>query len=69
MSEDEFKELPPFQPICGKRSNIGNLAREYDQRLGFHPGPFNVPATAIPDIMQKAIKNYEEKLKDKAKRL
>ncbi len=55
MSEYEFSELPDHKKICTLLSGAGKLADKYDQRLTFHPGPFNVLASPTDDVVQRAI--------------
>lgn len=60
MSEYEFTDLPQFEHIAGQLQTIGELARSYDQRLSFHPGPFNVLASANTDVVKKTIKELDQ---------
>jgi UV DNA damage endonuclease len=38
---------------------VGNLARELDVRISFHPGQFCVLASATPDIVERSIDEFE----------
>lgn len=40
-------------------ARIGELARERDVRLSFHPGQFCVLASATPDIVERSIDEFE----------
>ena len=42
MSEYNFSELPDYKEIKDVLANAGKLSKDYNQRLTFHPGPFNV---------------------------
>lgn len=55
MSEYDFSELPDYKKICTLLSGVGKLAEKYDQRLTFHPGPFNVLASPTEDVVTRAI--------------
>jgi UV DNA damage endonuclease len=41
-SEYEFADLPNYDEILTLLREIGSLAKKYNQRIGFHPGHFNV---------------------------
>jgi UV DNA damage endonuclease len=60
MSEYEFHELPAYNAIQEKLARIGRVAQENDMRLTFHPGPFNVLATANPDVLKRTIKELRQ---------
>ena len=55
MSEYEFSDLPDIGKIRTLLTGLGNLAKKYDHRLTFHPGPFNVLASPNPDVVRKTI--------------
>lgn len=55
MSEYEFSDLPDIGKIRTLLAGLGNLAKKYDHRLTFHPGPFNVLASPNPDVVRKTI--------------
>ncbi len=42
-----------------KLSGIGELARQLDVRLSFHPGQFTVLASASDDIVRRSIEEFE----------
>lgn len=60
MSEYEFTDLPQFEHILGQMETIGKLASSYDQRLSFHPGPFNVLASANEEVVRKTVKELDQ---------
>jgi UV DNA damage endonuclease len=40
-------------------AKIGDLARQHDVRLSFHPGQFTVLASANPEIVERSIAEFE----------
>jgi len=56
-SEYELKDLPDYDKICNVLKGAGALAKQYGQRLTFHPGPFSVLASANPDVVTKTIRD------------
>jgi UV DNA damage endonuclease len=60
MSEYEIEALPQFNKIHTQLKNIGRLAAEYDQRLTYHPGPFNVLASENEHVVNKTIKELNQ---------
>lgn len=54
-SEYQLKDLPDYDKICNVLKGAGTLAKQYGQRLTFHPGPFSVLASANPDVVAKTI--------------
>jgi UV DNA damage endonuclease len=57
MSEYEISELPRFDEISNLLLEAGSLAKSTDQRLTFHPGPFNVLGSPNPVAVNKTIKD------------
>jgi len=55
MSEYEFDNLSTITRIRTLLSGLGNFVKVNDQRLTFHPGPFNVLASPNPDVVRKTI--------------
>ena len=55
MSEYDFTQLPDYGKISTLLLGAGNLAKRYNQRLTFHPGPFNVLASPNDNVVQKTI--------------
>ena len=60
MSEYNIPDLPNFTAIEKKLKQAGALASKYNQRLSFHPGPFNVLASANPNVVKKTIKELDQ---------
>jgi UV DNA damage endonuclease len=60
MSEYELEELPGFVEIKTLLEKAGQLAKTYEQRLSFHPGPFNVLASAKKAVVQKTVKELNQ---------
>ena len=54
-SEYKLSDLPDYEEICSLLKDAGNIARETNQRLSFHPGPFNVLGSPNPDLVSKTI--------------
>ena len=59
MSEYKFEDLPNFNTIKKLLKEAGDLSYEHNQRLSFHPGPFNVLASPNPDVVDKTIKELD----------
>lgn len=55
MSEYKFSDLPDYGKIKTLLAGAGNLANKYNQRLTFHPGPFNVLASPNDDVVKKTL--------------
>lgn len=55
MSEYELSDLPDYDKICNILYGVGKLTDKYDQRLTFHPGPFNILASPKQDVVDKTI--------------
>lgn len=57
MSEYKFDDLPDIQLITNMLSGIGKLVdiSQYNHRITFHPGPFNVLASPNPDVIKKTV--------------
>lgn len=55
MSEYEITELPNFDKIHRLLQTAGKLAMDNGQRLGFHPGQFNILVSPRPDVVEKTI--------------
>jgi UV DNA damage endonuclease len=60
MSEYEFTDLPNYNRIASLLSVVGELAKEYNQRLTFHPGPFNVLCSPNEDVVLKTVKELNK---------
>jgi len=55
MSEYDFNDLPDIDRIRNLLSGLGKLITQYDHRVSFHPGPFNVLASPNTDVVRKTI--------------
>ena len=51
----KIEELPNSYLILQKLSEIGCFAQETQQRLSYHPGPFNVLASSNPKVIEKTV--------------
>lgn len=60
MSEYEFTDLPDYNKIKKLLSGLGVLANKYDQRLTFHPGPFNVLCSPNGDVVKRTINDLDK---------
>lgn len=58
-SEYNFEELPKWDKIRVILLEIGTLAKEYDMRLSFHPGPFVKIASAKEHVVVNSLKELE----------
>lgn len=54
-SEYDFNDLPDITKIKNLLSGLGNLVKQYNHRLSFHPGPFNVLASPSESVVKKTI--------------
>jgi UV DNA damage endonuclease len=55
-SEYEFDQLPDIECIRKILHDAGSYAKSVNQRLSFHPGPFNVLASKSECVVKKALK-------------
>lgn len=60
MSEYEIHELPNFSQIEINLKRAGNIAKETDQRLTFHPSHFCVIASERLDVVEKSMKELRQ---------
>jgi len=60
MTYYDFKELPDYPMIDVYLKNIGALAKQYGQRLTFHPSHFNALGSPNPVVVEKAIKELNK---------
>ena len=60
MSEYELKDLPTYEKIKTLGKGIGQLVKNYGQRLSFHPGPFNVLGSPNPVLIKKTSKELNQ---------
>ena len=55
-----FWQKPDVQTYCEKEfAKVGDLARQLDVKLSFHPGQFCVLASDNPDIVDRSIEEFE----------
>ena len=54
-SEYDFDDLPDIMKIKNLLSGLGNLVKQYNHRLSFHPGPFNVLASPSESVVKKTV--------------
>lgn len=54
-SEYSFDNLPDIVKIKNIMTGLGNLIEQYNHRVGFHPGPFNVLASPNQDVITKTV--------------
>lgn len=59
-SEYEISDLPDFLEISNTLRMCGDLAKETDQRLTFHPSPYCVIASERQDVVIKSIKELNQ---------
>jgi len=58
-SEYNFEDLPKWSKIEKLLLETGSLAKEYDMRLSFHPGPFVKIASLKETVVINSIKELE----------
>jgi UV DNA damage endonuclease len=52
-------DYPDFKEICDTLQTAGMIARQSQQRLTFHPGPFNLLASPKKDVVENTVKDLE----------
>lgn len=60
MSEYEFFNLSRYDEIRKLLSIVGELSLKFNQRLTFHPGPFNVLASPRKEVVENTIKELNK---------
>ena len=60
MSEYEFADLPNWTKIKNLLKGAGTLAMQYDQRITFHPGQFNILTSEREDVVVKTLKELRQ---------
>jgi UV DNA damage endonuclease len=58
-SEYSLEDLPKWSKIKEILQETGSLAKEYDMRLSFHPGPFVKLGSAKETVVDNSIKELE----------
>lgn len=60
MSEYELESLPDIKFIKSVLQEIGRKVKQHHHRLTYHPGPFNVLASANEYVVQKTLKELRQ---------
>ena len=60
MSHYTFSSLPNFNKIQRLLSQIGNIVKENDLRVSYHPGPFNILGSEREDVVIKTIDELDK---------
>jgi UV DNA damage endonuclease len=60
MSNYELSELPQYEDICRVLKLCGDIAKNFDMRLSFHPGAFTILSSPKPAVVEKAIKELDQ---------
>lgn len=60
ISEYDMFDLPDIDDIYEVMQDAGNIATKANQRLSFHPGPFNVLASPNKNVVIKTIKELDD---------
>jgi UV DNA damage endonuclease len=63
MSEYKLEELPNFKEIEFLLKKAGEISKESNQRLTFHPGPFNVLCSPKDSVVLKTIQELNNHAK------
>lgn len=60
LSEYELTDLPNYKKICVLLAGAGKLAKETNQRLSLHPGPFTIICSPDQNINVKGVKELRQ---------
>ena len=60
MDEYDFRVLKDYKLIEITLRSVGELAERFNQRLTFHPGPFNCLASYNPDVVAKTVRELDK---------
>lgn len=60
MSEYDLTDLPDFEEISAHLKKAGEMASENNQRLSFHPGPFNILSSNRSEVVDKTLKELNQ---------
>jgi UV DNA damage endonuclease len=60
MSEYEISDLPDYERIKNNLKIAGDLSKDLDQRLSFHPSPYCVIASETQSVVIKSIKELRQ---------
>jgi len=55
MSHYKFSDLPNFERIKSLLIKIGNIIKDNDIRVSYHPGPFNILGSEKESVVEKTI--------------
>lgn len=55
MSHYKFSDLPNFERIKSLLIRIGNIIKDNDMRVSYHPGPFNILGSEKESVVEKTI--------------
>lgn len=55
----DINTYPDYEEICNSLQEVGRLARQHQQRLTFHPGPFNLLASTKKNVVDNTLKDLE----------
>lgn len=55
MEEYEFKDLKDYEEISKLMLEVGMLAKQYNQRLTMHPGPYHCLASPNPNVVKRTV--------------
>ena len=60
MSHYRFHDLPNFNKIQRLLSQIGNIVKENNLRVSYHPGPFNILGSEKESVVLKTIDELDK---------
>ncbi len=59
QDEYDFNQLKDYKEICKLMLEIGHIAKENNQRLTMHPGPYNCLASPNQKVVEKTIRELD----------
>ena len=60
MDEYDFRVLKDYKLIEITLRSVGELAERFNQRLTFHPGPYNCLASPTPAVVAKTVRELDK---------
>jgi UV DNA damage endonuclease len=60
MSHYNFSDLPNFTKIQRLLTQIGNIVKDNDMRVSYHPGPFNILGSEKESVVLKTIDELDK---------
>jgi len=60
MSHYNFSDLPNFKKIQHLLTQIGNIVKDNDMRVSYHPGPFNILGSEKESVVIKTIDELDK---------